>query len=55
MTSTAFNENTFRGLVAPICRLKGFRVPDMAAGGVGRGGRKVPRFWRSGECMQLVR
>ena len=55
MTSSAFNENTFRGLVAPICRLKGFRVPAMAGVGVGRGGRKVPRFRRSGECIQRER
>ena len=55
MTSNAFDENAFRGLIAPICRLRGFRVPDMAGTGVGRGGRIVPRSWRSGECMQLVR
>ena len=55
MTSNAFNETAFRGIVAPIGRPKGFRMPDSAAVGIGRGGRYVPRFWRSGECMQLVR
>jgi hypothetical protein len=55
MTCNAFNENAFRGLVAPICRLKGFRVPDSSGVGVGRGGREVPRSWRSGACLQLVR
>jgi len=55
MRSSAFNETAFRGIVAPIGRLKGFRVPNLAVFGSMRDGRNVPRFWRSGECMQLVR
>ena len=51
----AFNETAFRGIVAPIGRPRGFRVPNLAVFGSGRGGRIVPRFWRSGGCMQLVR
>ena len=55
MTSSAFNETAFRGIVAPIGRLTGFRVPNLAVFGSMGDGRNVPRFWRSGECMQLVR
>jgi hypothetical protein len=55
MRSSAFNETAFRGIVAPIGRPKGFYVPNLAVFGAGRGGQNVPRFWRSGGCMQLVR
>jgi hypothetical protein len=53
--NTLFSENAFRGLAAPIGRPKGICVPAGLGAGAGWGGRRVPRSWRSGECMQLVR